>query len=92
MSIRQDFLADLSTTAHSFLTYVVADNLYDGAISEVLPRWDFTFLAEDKNASFDLDATAKSDDCDYILEVDLKYPEHAHDSHSYYLLAAKNLG
>ena len=39
----------------------------------------------------DLDATTKSDDYGYILDVDLKYPEHLHDSHSDYPLAAEKL-
>ena len=60
-------------------------------MSEALPIGDFTFLAEDEVASFDLNATTKSDDYGYILEVDLKYPEHLHDSHSDYPLAAEKL-
>ena len=60
-------------------------------MSEVLPIGDFPFLPEDEVASFDLDATTKSDHYGYILEVDLKYPEHQHDSHSDYPLAAVKL-
>ena len=60
-------------------------------MSEALPIGDLTFLPEDEVASFDLDATTKSDHYGYILEVDLKYPEHLHDSHSDYLLAAEKL-
>ena len=60
-------------------------------MSEALSIGDFTFLAQDEVASFDLNATPKSDDYGYILEVDLKYPEHLHDSHSDYPLAAEKL-
>ena len=60
-------------------------------MSEALPIGDFTFLSEDEVASFDLDAITKSDDYRYILEVDLKYSEHLHDSHSDYPLAAEKL-
>ena len=60
-------------------------------MSEALPIEDFTFLPEDEVVVFDVDATTKSDDYGYILEVDLKYPEHLHDSHSDYLLAAEKL-
>ena len=60
-------------------------------MSEAPPIGDFTFLAEDEIASFDPDATTKSDDYGYILEVDLKYPEYLHDSHSDYPLAAEKL-
>ena len=52
---------------------------------------DFTFLPEVEVASFDLDATTKSDDCGYILEVNLKYPEHLHDSHTDYPLASEKI-
>ena len=58
-------------------------------MSEALPIGDFTFLPEDEVASFGLDATTKSDDYGYILKVDLQYPEHLHDSHSDYPLAAE---
>ena len=43
-------------------------------MSEAMPIGDFTFLTEEEVASFDLDATTKSDDYGYILEVDLNYP------------------
>ena len=75
----------------SYLTYFDSNNLYGEAMSEALPTGDFTFLPEDEVASFNLDSTTKSDDYAYILEVDLKYPEHLHDSHSDYPLAAEKL-
>ena len=59
-------------------------------MSEALPIGDFTFLTEEDVASFDLDASTKSDNYGYILEVDLKYPEHLHDLYSDYPLAAEN--
>ena len=68
-----------------------ANNLYGEAMSEAVPTGDFTFLTEDEVASFDVDVTTKSDDYGYILEVDLKYPEHPHDLHSDYSLAAEQL-
>ena len=60
-------------------------------MSEALPIGDFTFLPEDEVASFNLDSTTKSDNYGYILEVDLKYPKHLHDSHFDYPLAAVKL-
>ena len=60
-------------------------------MSEALPIGYFTFLAEDEVASFYLNATTKLDDYGYILEVDLKYSEHLHDSHSDYPLATEKL-
>ena len=76
---------------HSYLTYLHANNLYGEGMSEALSIGEFTFLAEDEVASFDLNTTTKSDDYGYILEVDLKYPEHLYDSHSDYPLAAEKL-
>ena len=60
-------------------------------MSEALPIGDFTFLAEDVVALFNINATTKFDDYGYIMEADLKYPEHLHDSHSDYPLAAEKL-
>ena len=60
-------------------------------MSNALPIGDFTFLSEDEVASFDINATTKFDDYGYIMEVDLKYPKHLHDSHSDYPLAAEKL-
>ena len=60
-------------------------------MSEALPIGDFTFLPEGEVASFDLDATTKSDDYGYIVEVDQKYSEHLHDSHCDYPLATEKL-
>ena len=60
-------------------------------MGEALPIGDFTFLAEDEVASFHIDAATKSDDYGYILEVNLEYPEHLHDSHTDYPLAAEKL-
>ena len=56
-----------------------------------LPMGYFTFLTEEKVASFDLDATTKSNDYGYIAEVNLQYHEHLHDLHSDYPLAAERL-
>ena len=60
-------------------------------MSEALSIGFFTFLLEDDVALFDLDATTKSDGYGYNLEVDLKYPEYLHDSHSDYPLVAEKL-
>ena len=78
-------------SSHSYLTYLDSNNLYGEGMSKALPIGHFTFLPEDEVASFDLDSTTKSDDYGYILEVDLKVPEHLHDFHSDYPLAAEKL-
>ena len=60
-------------------------------MSEVLPMGEFRFVAENEVLSFDLDSTTKPDDYGYIVEVDLNYPGHLHDTHSDYPLAAQIL-
>ena len=60
-------------------------------MSEALLIGNFTFLAEDEVASLNLNDTTKFDDYGYILEADLKYPVHLHDSHFDYPLAAEKL-
>ena len=60
-------------------------------MSERLATSEFSFLSVDDVKSFDLDATTKSDAYGYILEVDLQYPEHLHDTQSDYPLAAEKL-
>ena len=62
-----------------------------GAMSERLASSKFSFFSDDDVKSFDLDATTKSDDYRYILEVDLQYPKHLHDTHSVYPFAAETL-
>ena len=59
----------------------------DGAMSQRLAS---SCLSDDDVKSFNLDATTKSNNYGYILEVDLQYPEHLHDAHSDYPLAAEN--
>ena len=54
---------------HCYLTYLDANNLHGGAMSEALPIGDFTFLTKEEVASFDLDATTKAVDYGYILKV-----------------------
>ena len=60
-------------------------------MSEALPIGDSALITEEEIASFDLDATTKSDDYRYILEVDLKHPQQLHDLYSDYPLAAEKL-
>ena len=85
-------VSDYDTSApHTFISYDYANNLYGGAMSEQLATSEFSFLSDEDVKSFDLDATTKSDDYGYILEVDRQYSEHLHDAHSDYPLAAEKL-
>ncbi|KAI8129126.1 hypothetical protein CVS40_1221 [Lucilia cuprina] len=56
------------------------DNLYDWAMSQVLPERDFKWLTDVEK--FSLDSLTNDDKYGYILEVDLKYPQEVHDLHN----------
>ena len=72
-----------------FLIYLDANNLYGYALSEPLPVGKFRFLDDPEN--FDVDSV----DCDgatgYVLEVDLEYPDHLHDTHNDYPVAPEHM-
>ena len=76
---------DHNSAPQLYLTYLDANNLYGGTKTYSCQK------IGDESALFDLDSTTKFDDYGYILEVDLKYTEHLHDSHSDYPLAAEKL-
>ena len=75
---------------HSYLTYLDSNNLYGGAMSEALPTGDF-ICTRRRGGTIRSGHDNESDDYGYILAVVLKYPEHLHDSHSDYPLAAYKL-
>ena len=56
-----------------------------------LPTGDFKFLSPKEIEEFDMSKTAATDDIGFILEVDLKYPVHLHESHNDYTLAAEKV-
>ena len=66
----------------SFLIYLDANNLYGYAMMKKMPVSEFRFLNENEVNSFNI--FDQSDDGKYghILEVDLIYPDHLHDTHS----------
>ncbi|XP_046806306.1 uncharacterized protein LOC124419769 [Lucilia cuprina] len=56
------------------------ENLYDWAMSQVLPERDFKWLTDVEK--FSLDSLTNDNNYGYILEVDLKYPQEVHDLHN----------
>ncbi|XP_011166542.2 uncharacterized protein LOC105200606 [Solenopsis invicta] len=60
------------------LMYYDINNLYGWAMSEPLPYTDFKWIDVDR---FKLESVTRESDVEYILEVDLGYPEEIHDSH-----------
>jgi hypothetical protein len=68
----------------SWIKYDDANNLYGWAMNQMLPVGGFEWV----NPQIDEVLTTQDDAPEgYVLEVDLEYPEHLHDSHSDYPLA-----
>jgi hypothetical protein len=82
------YLPDYDESApSSHIMYYDANNLYGWAMCQSLPTGGFRWLPENEINTLNVlnisDDSAKG----YMLEVDLKYPEHLHDAHSDYPLA-----
>ena len=60
-------------------------------MSQPLPIGNFQFLSPKEIEEFDSAKTVATDDIGFILEVDLKYPVHLHESHNDYPLAAEKV-
>lgn len=73
-----------STKPNSWIIYLDANNLYGWAMKQLLPVGGFQWVNPELH-----EVVVTPDDAaeGYILEVDLEYPEHLHDSHSDYPLA-----
>ena len=63
----------------SYLQYLDANNLYGWATSQPLPTGGFKWVDVNLNEISEL---AIRTDKGYILEVDVSYPKHLHDSHN----------
>ena len=73
-----------STKPNSWVMYLDSNNLYGWAMMQLLPVGGFQWV----NAELDEVLTTPDDATKgYIVEVDLEYPEHLHDSHNDYPLA-----
>ena len=68
----------------SWILFVDANNLYGHAMSQPLPTGHFKFLSPREIEEFNMSKTAATDDVEFILEVNLKYPVHLHESHNDY--------
>ena len=60
-------------------------------MSQPLSTGNFKFLSPKEIEEFNMSKTAAYDDVGFILEVDLKYPVHLHESHNDYPLAAEKI-
>jgi len=77
--------------ARRYITYLDANSLYATAQSEPLPVGNFRFLTEDEIENFDLASVKADAEVGYIIEWDLTYPTHLHDSHNDYPMAPEHL-
>ena len=77
-----------STKPNSWVMYLDSNNLYGWAMMQLLPVGGFQWV----NAELDEVLTTPDDAAEgYIVEVDLEYPEHLHDSHNDYPLAPETV-
>ena len=79
------------TKPKTSLFYTDCCNLYGYAMSQPLPYSDFRWLTEEEIDNLDVENYDAEKDEGMILEVDLHYPQHLHDSHSDYPLAPEKL-
>jgi hypothetical protein len=75
------------TIESNYLIYLDCNNLYGFAMMESLPVGGFEFLNREDMAKFNLQSCDPHAETGYLLEVDLEYPAHLHDSHNCYPLA-----
>ena len=77
----------------SVILYVDANNLYGKAMVFPLPYRGFRWMEQEELERFDVerDVTKVSGAEGYILEVDLRYPEHLHLEHSSFPLAPHSM-
>ena len=67
------------------------NNLYGHAMSHPLTTGNFKFLSPKEIKEFDIAKTAATEEVGFILEVDLKYPVHLHESQNDYPLATEKI-
>ena len=75
----------------SFIIDLDANNLYGWAMSESLACKDFRWLTEEEISNLHIRSIADDANTGYILEVDLRYPNHLHEEHNDYPLASESL-
>ena len=76
-----------SNKQSTFITYLDKNNLYGCSVSEYLTYREFEWL---KNVDeLDVMSINEKSDVEYILEVDLDYPDESHNFHNYPLAPEK---
>jgi len=80
-----------SSKPTTYITYLDENNLYGFAMSQPLPVGDFKFLTPSEIDALDIASIAQDAPTGYIIDCDIEYPPHLHDSHSGYPLAPEHL-
>ena len=75
----------------SEIAYFDACNMYGFSLSKMLPKDGFCWLTKNEIEKFDVMKVADENERGYILEVDLTYPNHLHDSHNELPLAPEKI-
>ena len=73
------------------MTYLDANNLYGGAMRQYLPYSELKWLNQKDISDFCLNSISENSLRDYMLEIDLEYPNELHDLHNDYPLAPEKL-
>ena len=71
----------------SYIVYLDANNLYGWAMSQLLPIDEFTWVSPQEWENIDWTQLSDEADYGYVIECDLNYPQHLHDSDKDYPLA-----
>ena len=77
-----------SSQPSSFLLYVDMNNLYGGGMLGCLPVGEFEWINVPLEEILN---TSDNAEYGYYVEVDIEYPEHLHDEHNDYPLAAEKI-
>ena len=74
-----------------YIMYLDANNLYDWAMSQYLPKGNFKWMSEREISKIDLGKYRVDSKKGLILEVDLEYSQELHDLHNDYPLAPEKV-
>ena len=74
-----------------YITYLDANDLYGCAMSQYLPDSGIKWLNQKEINNFCLNSIDKNSSVEYILEVDLEYPDELHELNSAYPLTPEKL-
>ena len=75
----------------SYIISLDCNNLYGTSMEVVLPEKDFNFLTEEQINKFDVLKISDNSELGYIIEADINYPHHLHNTHNSYPLLPESI-